>query len=143
MAIEITGGDGEVKVRRLAAIAVANNAYDEGLGRVLSRSKFDQGTLGLYVVERLDLGDLLRLSGEMLIGHWLQDEALHVETAAELTLRMRKSTVKVMFDGEVRSLDVPLRFRIRPGALSVLAPPLPAESADASEGVAADRVDAR
>jgi diacylglycerol kinase family enzyme len=143
MAIEITGGDGEVKVRRLAAIAVTNNAYDEGLGRVLSRSKFDQGTLGLYVVERLDLGDLLRLSGEMLIGHWLQDEALHVETAAELTLRMRKPTIKVMFDGEVRSLDVPLRFRIRPGALSVLAPPLPAESVDAAEGVAADPVDAR
>jgi diacylglycerol kinase family enzyme len=136
LAVEVADPDGGIRIRRLAAIAVANNVYDEGFGRVLSRTKFDQGTLGLYVVERLGLGDLLRLAGEMLVGHWLKDQALHVETAAELTLRIRRQTVKVMFDGEVRSLDVPLRFRIRPAALSVLAPPIAAAAPQDAVAVA-------
>ena len=46
-----------------------------------------------------------------------------------MAIRTRKSRVKVMLDGEVETLDGPLRFTIRPAALPVLAP-VPAEAAE-------------
>ncbi|MEO8882759.1 MAG: diacylglycerol kinase, partial [Devosia sp.] len=83
--------------------------------------------------------DLVRLVFEMLIGNWKQDEAIDVDTVSSLTLRTRKQTLKVMLDGELELLQVPLNFRIRPLALSVLAatppPAVPADDAAvAAEG---------
>jgi hypothetical protein len=47
--------------------------------------------------------------------------------------------LKVMLDGEVRSLRTPLHFRIRPLALSVLAPPASEPPAEAQGQVAFSR----
>jgi len=66
----------------------------------------------------------------MLLGRWRDDAAVEIGTATELILRTRKKTLKVMLDGEVQTLTTPLRFRIRPLALTLLTP-LP-ESAPAS-----------
>jgi diacylglycerol kinase family enzyme len=122
MALEVAGLDGGTMIKRVVAIAVANNAYDEGLGRVFSRTDFDRGTLTLYLLKHLGFRDLIRLTAEMLLGTWQHDEALEIESAEALTIRSRKKVLKVMLDGEVRSMGTPLRFKIRPGALSVLAP---------------------
>lgn len=122
MAVEITDASGATRIARVVAMAVANNEYDEGLGRFFARTELDRGTLSLYLLKHLSFSDLVRLVTEMLLGNWRQDEALEIETARRLTLRTRKRTLKVMLDGEVQSLSVPLQFRIRPAALSVLAP---------------------
>lgn len=131
IAVEIAGLDGGTQVRRVVAVAVANNAYDEGLGRIFSRTEFDRGTLTLYLLKHLGFFDVLRLTAEMLLGKWQQDEALEIETASVLTIRARKRMLKVMLDGDVRGLSVPLRFRIRPAALAILAP-VPAAAPAAS-----------
>jgi diacylglycerol kinase family enzyme len=122
IAVEIAGLDGGKQVRRVVAIAVANNAYDEGLGRVFSRTEFDRGTLTLYLLKHLGFADVVRLTAEMLLGNWQKDEALEIEAVSSLTIRSSKKMLKVMLDGEVQGLSVPLSFRIRPGALSILAP---------------------
>jgi diacylglycerol kinase family enzyme len=122
IAVEIAGLDGGTVVRRVVAIAVANNAYDEGLGRIFSRTEFDRGTLTLYLLKHLGFADVVRLTTEMLLGTWQHDEALEIESVAALAIRGRKKMLKVMLDGEVQSMEVPLRFKIRPAALSVLAP---------------------
>jgi len=45
--------DTEHRIERIHAIAVANNNYDEGFGRIFSRNRLDAGTLTLYVLRHL------------------------------------------------------------------------------------------
>ena len=115
-------GGGEKRVERVQAVAVANNAYDEGVGQFFSRARLDRGTLTLYVLKRLSLQDIVRLTLEMLAGRWRQDSALVVEHVEGVVLQMKKQRVQVMIDGEVDTLPTPFDFRIRPRALSILAP---------------------
>jgi diacylglycerol kinase family enzyme len=140
MALEIAPGDGQVRVERVQAVAVANNSYDEGFGHVFSRPRLDAGHLSLYIMRHITLRDVVRLSAEMLLGRWQDDEALQIETVNEVTLRTTRTTIMVMIDGEVESMTVPLRFRIRPLALSVLAPVPGAAVADDTGTPAAERI---
>ena len=64
--------------------------------------------------------DVLRLTAEMLLGTWRNDEALSIESVDRVTIDTRKTLLKVMFDGEVETLHTPLEFSIRKQALSVL-----------------------
>lgn len=123
IAVEITPRDGEARVERVQSIAVGNNGYDEGVGRFFSRSCLDAGRLSVYVLKHLTLTDVLRLSAEMLMGAWRQDEALEIENVRALRIRMRRRRVRAMVDGEIMMLDTPLEFSLRPCALSILAPP--------------------
>ncbi|WP_084174702.1 diacylglycerol/lipid kinase family protein [Afifella pfennigii] len=107
---------------RVRAIAIANNAYDEGLGRFFARSRLDAGRLTVYALRRLAFKDFLRLTLRMLLGRWRRDDALMIRQAEWVTLHSRRWLLKVMIDGEVERLATPLRLRILAGAISVLAP---------------------
>lgn len=122
LALEITTGDGQSRIERVQAIAVASNAYDEGLGRFFHRDKLDTGLLTIYVLRHLKAGDVFRLATGMLAGHWRDYDALDISTAQTVTIRSKKPRLQLMIDGEVQSMEVPLQFRIYPRALSVLAP---------------------
>lgn len=123
MAVAIETDNGTRRVERVQALAVASNAYDEGLGQFFSRQSLDRGTLTLYVLSHFTLGDFLRLTTGMLMGRWQDDKALSMESVQTVTITTHKSLIKVMFDGEVVSLQPPLQFAIRPLALNVLVPP--------------------
>lgn len=120
MAVVIRTSDGQTRIERIQAMAVASNAYDEGVGQFFSRSSLDRGTLTLYTLRHLNLRDVLRLTAEMLLGTWRNDEALSIESVDSVTIDTRKSLLKVMFDGEVETLHTPLEFTIRKQALSVI-----------------------
>jgi len=132
-AVAITSRDTEDRVERIHAIAVANNAYDQGWGKVFSRSSLNAGRLTLYVLKRLSLISAVRLGLEMMAGRWQEDEAVSIETVRSVTLRAKRNKIAAMIDGEVEILDTPLRFRIRPGALRVLAPATRVSGTDQSE----------
>jgi diacylglycerol kinase family enzyme len=102
---------------------VGNNEYQvEGI-RLGSRLRLDAGRLYAYLAPRLRGPDLpkllaLALAGRAMETHGLESFAtrdLEVETPA-----MR--AVRVALDGEVTFMSVPLRYRILPGALSVIVP---------------------
>ena len=126
-AVEVTPEEGSPYIHRVHSIAVANNDYDEGLGKVFHRSRLDAGFLSLYMIRSLSLPNALRLSFEMLLGSWRQDQVLEIENVKSVTIRPRRKRVWAMVDGEVRLLDRPLDFRIRPRALKVLAGPAAVE----------------
>ncbi len=132
MAVEITLSTGDKRVERVQSLAVVNNDYDEGLGQVFSRSCLDAGRLSLYVIRHLSFGDVIRLSAEMLLGNWRNDEAIEIDQVRHVSIRMKRPLIKAMIDGEIGSLDTPLNFHIRPCALSVLAP-IPAVQTDNAE----------
>jgi len=132
MAVVIDPDGGKRRIERVQAIAVASNAYDEGLGQFFSRKSLDSGTLTLYVLRHFTVADFIRLTTRMLLGRWQTDEALEVESVSAVTIDMRNELVKVMFDGEVETLHTPLEFRIRPKALSVIVPPEVAAAVEAA-----------
>lgn len=131
-AVSITSRDTADRIERIHAIAVANNAYDQGFGKIFSRQRLDAGTLTLYVLRHLTMFDVVRLSAEMIAGRWQEDDALSIESVRSVTINAKKPTVSAMIDGEVQLLQTPLRFRIRPLALSVLAAPPAADVAPSS-----------
>jgi diacylglycerol kinase family enzyme len=132
-AIAITSRDTQDRVERIHAVAVANNAYDQGWGKVFTRSCLDAGTLSLYILRRLRATDLVRLGAKMLMGNWQDDEVLTVESVRSVTLGSKRPRLAVMIDGETATLETPLNFKIRPGALHVLAPAKLSHSAEPSK----------
>ena len=122
IAVVIQPKEGERRIERVQALAVSSNSYDEGLGQFFSRHSLDGGALTLYVLRHLNVGDFLRLTASMMIGHWQNDEALSMESIQGVTIDSRKPMLKVMFDGEVENLQTPLEFTIRPRSLSVIVP---------------------
>jgi diacylglycerol kinase family enzyme len=123
-AAEITPGKGDPHIERVQSIAVANNDYAEGPGRIFSRARLDEGTLSLYLLRHLGPMDALRLSLRMLLGSWRNDQVLEIENVRALVIRTHRSQVRVMLDGEIEMLQGPLSFRSLPLALKVLAPPV-------------------
>ena len=121
-AAEITPDRGDPHIERVQSIAVANNDYAEGPGKVFSRARLDEGTLSLYLIRHLTPVDALRLGFGMLIGSWRSDQVLEIENVRSLVIRTHGRRVRVMLDGEIEMLDGPLSFRSLPLALSVLAP---------------------
>lgn len=124
IAVEVTTEQGEARIKRVHALAVSNNDYDEGVGRFFARSHLDGGALSLYVLNSLTAADALRLTVEMLMGRWRADEAIDIEQVRAVTVRTRRRNVRAMLDGEILMLRGPLSFQIRPHALKVLAPPV-------------------
>jgi YegS/Rv2252/BmrU family lipid kinase len=122
LALEISTGDGQTRIERVQAIAVASNPYDEGLGRFFHRDKLDTGLLTIYVLRHLNTGDMFKLATGMLAGRWRDYDALDISTAKSVTIRAKKPRLQLMIDGEVTSMEVPLQFKIYPRALTVLAP---------------------
>jgi diacylglycerol kinase family enzyme len=122
MAVVIDPSNGPRRIERVQAMAVACNAYDEGVGKFFARQSLDRGTLTLYVLKHFTARDFIRLVTGMFIGRWRDDEALSMESVKEVTIDTRKNLVKVMFDGEVETFQTPLKFTIRPKALSVIVP---------------------
>ena len=98
-AVAITSRDTEDRIERVHAIAVANNSYDQGWGKIFQRTSLTGGTLTLYVLKRLTLRDVLRLGGEMLTGRWQADATLSIETVRSVSLRTMKKRVAAMIDG--------------------------------------------
>ena len=113
--------DGKPAKLRASSLTVTVNGIDEACGRAFGRTCLDGGKLNLYVIERLGLTEAIRLVLRMALGRWRQDAAVDEHTVTELDIAARRP-MQVMNDGELSSITPPLRYRIRPGALRVLAP---------------------
>lgn len=123
LAVQIDPAGEAARIERVQSIAISCNPYEEATGSILKRETLDAGELTLYTLKHLGPWDMVRLGGEMLLGHWKGDDALSIQTVAAVTIRSRKPRLQIMIDGEIESMAVPLAFRIRPSALQVLAHP--------------------
>lgn len=133
IAIAVSADRRAPHAERVQALAVASNAYDEGVGMFFSRSSLCDGKLTIYRLKHVTLGDMLRLAIRMFAGHWRDDEALTIEEARTVSIASKKPALKVMFDGEVETLETPLEFGVLPCALPILAPPRVSPGADTAE----------
>ena len=107
---------------RTASLTITVNPLEDGSGRTFGRTRLDGGELAVYEIGPLRIVGLLRLGLRMLMGHWRRDPMVRERRASRLAVGSGRTALRVMNDGEIRLLRPPLRYRIRPRALLVIAP---------------------
>jgi diacylglycerol kinase family enzyme len=86
------------------------------------RERLDAGVLSVYLTQRQGRLRLVLLALRALVGRLRQARDFEAGITRELRIDSRHKRVLVATDGEVAALDMPLQYRIRPGALQVIAP---------------------
>ena len=114
--------DGGVRDCGAPFVFIGNNHYAlEGfdIGR---RERLDAGLLTVYTTRSTSAGGLLMLALRALAGRLRQADDFVESSARSLRVASRRPQVFVATDGELRMMETPLEFRIRPRALQVIVP---------------------
>lgn len=114
-----------VERHRTRIALLANNDYEDIFGIIPRRRSLDAGYFTVYVSKHQTRWGLLRSFVAWTLGRWKEDRELAVMHATDLEIRVtRKRRIPVMMDGELEKLPVPLRVKLVPKALWVIAPRL-------------------
>jgi YegS/Rv2252/BmrU family lipid kinase len=116
------GVDGKELTGRTPFVFVGNNVYEMERLNIGSRACLDKGELSLYTTNRTGRLGLIRLAGSALLGRLRQERDFLAFTTKDIWIGTKHKRVRVALDGEVIIMEPPLHYRIRPGALRVLAP---------------------
>jgi diacylglycerol kinase family enzyme len=120
--IRAEGPEGIDVQRHTRFLFVGNNEYEMNAFTYSARSRDPDGVLHLYVARargRLGMVGLMFLG---LVRDLKTTEYVDVWTRPGFTIETRERSVPVYLDGEVVTLESPLRYSVRPKALRVLAP---------------------
>jgi diacylglycerol kinase family enzyme len=121
LSVRVEAG-GERLARRTPFVFIGNNEYTmQGLA-IGARERLDGGKLSLYLAQRPGRLGLLRFALRALAGKLAQERDFDVLLAPEMEIETRRPQIRVATDGEVIMMQTPLRYRVRPGALTVLVP---------------------
>ena len=121
MAVRIVA-EGETIIRRTPLVLVGNNEYRMSGIHAGSRESLARGQLALYVLNAEQRPGLLRLAWQVLLKGAERVQEVDLITVEEATVETKRHRLQVATDGEVFSLQSPLNYRIRPGALRVFVP---------------------
>jgi diacylglycerol kinase family enzyme len=114
--------DGVAQHRRTPFVFVGNNSYQMEGFYIGLRERIDCGVLSVYVTRRTHRFRLLLLALRALLGRLHQAHDFEATTTRELRIDSRHKRVLVATDGEVAAAEMPLVYRIHPGALRVITP---------------------
>ena len=121
-ALRITPPDG-APLESIVAVVVSNNPYEFARwDRFGQRHRLDTGTLQVSVLDAGTLDELERLIAGTLLGAIEFRPALRHWTSEHLETGIPDEVVRAGIDGEPITLEAPLRFSVKPGALRVLLP---------------------
>lgn len=107
--------------RRTPMLFVGNNCYSLAGPRAGRRARLDAGQLWVCTTRQAGNCRLLGLAVRALAGH-LRPHDLETQDTAEFWVETQRQQIEVAWDGEVTAMASPLHYRIRPGALRVMAP---------------------
>ncbi len=114
--------DGAVLVRRTPFIFVGNSEYEVVGTEVGNRPTMTDGTLSLYMAPHFGRADALLLPLRVLRKTLESHERFESMAASSISIETARRRVGVALDGEVRTLEPPLKFSVRPRTLRVLVP---------------------
>jgi diacylglycerol kinase family enzyme len=114
--------EGEAIIRRTPLVVVGNNEYQVAGIHAGSRESLARGRLALYVLNAEQRPGLLGLAWQVLLKGAERVKEVDLITVEEATVETRRRRLQVAADGEVFTLEAPLSYRIRPGALRVHVP---------------------
>jgi diacylglycerol kinase family enzyme len=109
--------------RRASSVFVGNNEYAmEGFGAG-SRASLAGGQLVLYLSPPATRLQMMGMALRVLVHELEGSGAVEKLAGQAFEIRTHHHHIKVATDGEVCEMDLPLRYRVRPGALRVIVPP--------------------
>jgi diacylglycerol kinase family enzyme len=114
--------DGKEVLRRTPFVFVGNNEYRMEGFAIGERSGMQDGRLSLYVAQRPGRWRLMQLAFRALTGHLRQARDFDAVLATDIVVESRRRRLHVATDGEVSVMTPPLRYRVRPASLLVVAP---------------------
>jgi diacylglycerol kinase family enzyme len=117
--------DGDDLVRRTPFVFIGNNEYQMEAFNIGSRACLDNGELSLYILNRTGRRGLFRIAVRALLGRLQQDRDFFNLCTKEIWIDTKRKYIRVALDGEVKLLNPPLHYRVRPRVLRVLTPPGP------------------
>lgn len=119
--VHLTTGSREFACRT-PFVFIGNNEYRmEGLS-IGGRTSLDQGKLSLYIAHDPGRLSLLRFAFRALFGRLAQARDFDVLLVENMTIETRRRHLRVATDGEVRTMEAPLSYRVRHDALTIIAP---------------------
>jgi YegS/Rv2252/BmrU family lipid kinase len=101
---------------------VGNNGYRIDIGGPGQRDSLDDGALCVLVMRKKTRSGLIAASVRALFNRSRPDDMVRLDAVERLRVDSRRSQLAVSLDGEVVSSTTPLEYRIRKGALRVIAP---------------------
>jgi diacylglycerol kinase family enzyme len=114
--------DGKEVRRQTPFVFIGNNFYEMEGFNVGTRERLDRGELSVYLAPNARALDLLVLALRSLFGLLRNDSRFEVLRTTELRIESPNDRARVAIDGEVAMVPMPLRYRVRPGALRVMVP---------------------
>ena len=101
---------------------VGNNDYRLDLGAPGHRESLEDGRLSVFVMRKKTRRGLIAASIRALFNRSRPDDMVRIEDVQRLLVASRRSALVISLDGEVQSMKPPLDYRVRKGALKVIAP---------------------
>lgn len=114
--------DGNLLHRKAPFIFVGNNDYEMDIYNIGRRLRLDQGKLSIYLLRRSGRVGLLLLILHTIVGRLRLLKDFEEFSAESLSISTRRKRLLVALDGEVRTIETPLEYRIHPRALRVMVP---------------------
>jgi YegS/Rv2252/BmrU family lipid kinase len=120
LTLSVDGGEARVDTPLLF---VGNNDYRLAIPGAGRREALDEGELSVMVMRSKSLPGLIAATGRALLGISRRDDMVRLNGVRELKVDSSRGHLTLAMDGETVLLAPPLAFRIRPKALTVIAPP--------------------
>src|ERR1700730_5737527 len=107
---------------RTPFVFIGNNEYQMESFNIGARPRLDRGELSLYVTNRTGRLGLMGLALRAVFGGMRKEKDFTAMVTKEVWIKTRHRRSRVAFDGETTVMEPPLHYRVRPGALRVIAP---------------------
>lgn len=114
--------DGKDFSSRTPLVFIGNNEYEMESFNVGARACLNAGKLSLYITRDTGRLGLMRLAWRALFGGLRDDKDFIALRSQEIWIETRHRHLRVAMDGELRVLQPPLHYRVRPLSLRVLVP---------------------
>jgi YegS/Rv2252/BmrU family lipid kinase len=115
-------GDGVQRAARTPFVFVGNNEYQLDGSEFGGRQSLSAGTLQLCMAPDMTRLGMARMVVLAFAGRLTSVEEFESQCASAFAIDASHRRLPVSLDGEVRVIDLPLTYRIRPGALRVIVP---------------------
>lgn len=114
--------DGKSFLRKTPFVFVGNNEYEMDFYNIGRRVALDEGELSVYFLHHSGRWGVVLLLFHTLFSGLRQWKDFEEVNTTSITIQTRKKKLHVAFDGEVVTMQTPLVYRTRPGALRVIVP---------------------
>lgn len=114
--------DGKELTGRTPFVFIGNNKYEMERLNIVHRACLNKGELSLYITNRIGRLGLIRLALLALLAGLHQEKDFLALTTKEIWIGTKHQQLRVALDGEAIVMEPQLHYRVRPGALRVLAP---------------------